>query len=315
MEFFSIKPEVFGLDISDSSLKIAKLKKSRAPFFDLASWGEFEIAPRIVKGGEIRDKQALIKIIKEALAKVKGEKLRTKYAVASLPEQKAFLQVIQKPKMTKEELRSAIIYEAENHIPLPIEQVYLDFRVISPSFLKEDSVQEVLVVALPKTIVDSYLSVFKKAGILPKVFETESIAISRALIKNEESQFPLALIDLEETKANFIIFLKNSIRFTSSILVSEGQFALLSEEIKKYVEYFQSHHPEIKKIEKILVSGNSPKLKEISEILSKDLKISVKFGNPWVNILPEGANPKLSPEDSLKYTTALGLALVGVQSK
>ncbi|PIR01850.1 MAG: hypothetical protein CO031_01040 [Candidatus Nealsonbacteria bacterium CG_4_9_14_0_2_um_filter_37_38] len=235
--------------------------------------------------------------------------------MASLPEQKAFLQVIQMPKMTKEELQSAIIYEAENHIPLPIEQVYLDFRVISPSFLKEDSVQEVLVVALPKTIVDSYLSVFKKAGILPKVFETESIAISRALIKNEESQFPLALIDLEETKANFIIFLKNSIRFTSSILVSEGQFALLSEEIKKYVEYFQSHHPEIKKIEKILVSGNSPKLKEISEILSKDLKISVKFGNPWVNILPEGANPKLSPEDSLKYTTALGLALVGVQSK
>jgi len=38
MEFLTLKPEAFGLDISDLSLKIVKLKKKRG-VFSLASYG------------------------------------------------------------------------------------------------------------------------------------------------------------------------------------------------------------------------------------------------------------------------------------
>ena len=218
----TLKPEAFGLDISDLSLKIIKLKKIKNGF-DLASFGEEKIKPGIIKGGEIKDEKALSEVIKEALIKVKGEKLKTKYVVASLPEEKAFLQVIQMPRMSEEDLKSAVIYEAENYIPLPIEEVYLDSQVIQPVHNHLDHF-DVLIAALPEKTVDPYLSVLKMARLEPVSLEIESLSISRALIKGGVATFPVLLIDLGATRTSFIIFSGHSLRFTSSIPVSSGNF-------------------------------------------------------------------------------------------
>ena len=78
LESLTLKPETFGLDISDLSLKIIKLKK-RGKTFDLVSFGEEEIKPGIIKSGEIRDEEKLAEIIKESLKKVQGKKLKAKY--------------------------------------------------------------------------------------------------------------------------------------------------------------------------------------------------------------------------------------------
>jgi len=131
LEFLTLKPEAFGLDISDLSLKIVKLKK-RGNFFTLSSYGKEEIEPGIIKRGEIKDEKKLAEIIRESIKKVKGEKLKTNYVVASLPEEKAFLQVIQMPRLPEEDLKSAVIYEAENYIPTPLEEVYLDYQIVPP---------------------------------------------------------------------------------------------------------------------------------------------------------------------------------------
>jgi len=222
MNFLSLKPEAFGLDISDLSLKIIKLKK-KGKFLSLASFGESEIKPGIIKKGEIKEEEKLAEIIKEVIKKVKGEKLKTKYVVASLPEEKAFLQVIQMPRMPEEDLKSAVIYEAEDYIPLPIEQVYLDSRIVPPVYDHLDHF-DVLLAALPKKIVDPYLASLKKAGLQPLALEIESLAIARALIKNEITTLPLLLIDLGATRTSFVVFSGHSLRFTSSIPVSSGSF-------------------------------------------------------------------------------------------
>jgi len=231
LKFLTLKPESFGLDISDISLKIIKLKK-RGKFFDLASFGEEKIKPGIIKKGEIKKEEALAKIIKTALTRVNGEKLKTKYVVASLPEEKAFLEVIQMPRMSEEDLKSAVIYEAENYIPLPIDQVYLDSQIVSPDYNHSDQF-DVLIAALPKKIVNPYLSALKKAGLQPLTFEIESQAISRALIKDEGATSPFLLIDLGATRTSFIIFSGYSLRFTSSIPVSSQGFTeIISKALK-----------------------------------------------------------------------------------
>ena len=222
LEVLTLKPKAFGLDISDLSLKIVQLKRTRN-FFDLVSFNEAEIKPGIIKAGEIKDEKALIQTLKKALASAKGKKLKTKYVVVSLPEEKAFLQVIQMPKMREEELKSAVIYEAENYIPLSIEEVYLDSQAVPPGYNHLDHF-DVLITALPKRTVDPYLSSLKKAGLKPVAFEIESQAIVRALIKNEVATSPLLLIDLGETRTGFIVFSGYSLRFTSSIPVSSQSF-------------------------------------------------------------------------------------------
>ncbi len=222
LEFLTLKPKAFGLDISDLSLKIVELKKKRG-VPSLSSFGEENIRPGIIKKGEIEKEDDLVEIIKAAMDKVQGKRIKTKYVVTSLPEEKAFFQVIQMPKVPPEDLKSAVIYEAENYIPLPIESVYLDFQVIPPLHNHLGHF-DVLIAAMPKQTIDSYVSSLKKAGLEPIALEIESLAIIRALIKNETTTAPVLLIDFGATRTSFIIFSGHSLRFTSSIAVSSEHF-------------------------------------------------------------------------------------------
>jgi len=357
LNFLTLKPETFALDISDFSLKIIKLKK-RGNSLTSASFLEEKIRPGLVKRGEIKDEDALAKIIKKSLSKVKGEKLKTNYVVASLPEEKSFLQVIQMPRIPPEDLKSAVVYEAENYIPLAIEDVYLDSQIVKPVFNHLDH-YDVLIVAVPKKTADSYLNCLQKADLIPQAFETESLAIARAMIKKNMSPFPVLLVDMGASRTRFIIFSGFSIRFTTSIEVSAQKFTEiiaknfkidfkgaekikikhgltgdkkifesliptitdLKEQIKKYILYYQTHSShehlaqEHKNVEKIILSGGGARLKGLVDFLSSELALPVEIGNPWVNILedPPKEVPKIPFEESLKYTTVLGLALGAVR--
>lgn len=231
-ENLSLKSDAFGLDISDFSLKAVKLKKKRK-FFDLASWGEIDIKPGIIEEGEIKDEKSLVKSIQDLLGReIKGGKIKNRNVIIGLPEEQAFLKVIQMPIMAKEELKSAVLFEAENHIPHPIGEVYLGFDIVSPIKNSLNHL-DIFIVALPKIIVDSYLSCAKAAGLLPMVFEIESQAIARSLIKNERTFKPAVIIDFGKSNANFIIFSGTSIRFTSSIPISSSHItAAISRDLK-----------------------------------------------------------------------------------
>lgn len=394
LKFLNLKPHAFGLDISDLSLKIINLQKKRGGF-GLASIGETRIQEGVVRKGEIKNKNALVKSIKQALNEVKGKKIDTKYVIASLPEEKSFLQVIQMPKILKEDLKSAIIFEAENHIPLPIEEVYLDFQIIEPSVnylgassplsVKDEPAEclgtsnslsvkaepaecldhyDILISALPQKTVDPYVECLKAAGLKPLAFEIESSSVARALVKNETAISPLLLIDLGAVRTNFIIFVGRSLRFNFSIPVSslkftegivrsmkigpkeaeklkmnyglEGQsteqgkevfnalvplFVDLTEQIKKYLDYYQSHSANGhlpangQTVEKVLLCGGGANLKGLPFLLSEELKLPVEIANPWINLLHRNKKEenKIPLEESLKYVTAIGLALRNMQ--
>ncbi|MCX6718587.1 MAG: type IV pilus assembly protein PilM [Candidatus Staskawiczbacteria bacterium] len=352
-KFLTLEEEAFGLDINDFSLKIVKLKKKRNGFA-LVSYNEERIPPNIIEDGVINDEAALAKIIKSACDKVKGKKITTKYVIASMPEEKSFLQVIQMPKMNKEELKLSVPLEAENYIPLPIDDVYLDFHVIPP--IKDYfNHSEVLIVALPKKIVDSYISCFKKAGLTPIVLEVESEAIARALAKKETNS-PLILIDFGENNTDFVVFSGSSIRFTSSISISSASLTkaiseslkisfeeaeklkiengLVGEtvskiivpiledlvaQIKKYINFYHDHSSyeyllPEGKIEKILLCGGGADLKGLADFMGKRLEIPTELGNPLINFSSKNQK-SIIKKNLISFTTAIGLALRQINYK
>lgn len=241
MNIFSQKSEAFGLDISDLSLKMAKLTRTRGGL-KLTSFGTWPIPPGIIEGGEIKDKKTLSQIIKESLKKVKGEKIKLKQVVCSLPEEKSFLDVIQLPQVEKEELQSAVAYELENYIPLPADRVYFDYEVNNKPVSSHLKRLEVLIVATPKEIVDSYLEVLKMGGLRPRVFEIECLAITRALVPRTKTSKSLLIIDFGGTRTTFVIFSGQSLRFTSTIPASSQK---LTESISKILKV------DLKKAEKL----------------------------------------------------------------
>lgn len=325
MKFFDLKLEAFGLEINDFLLKIVKLS-TKGKNISISSFGDFKIENGVVEQGIIKDQKALSEIIKSACSNIKGKKLNTKYVVASLPEEQSFLQVIQMPKMTEEELKTAVPFEAENYIPMPIDQVYLDFEAINT--LEDSDHSDVLVVATPKQIVDSYVSCIKSAGLVPVAFEVESESIMRAVIKNKKSQSPLFVIDIGDRNTGFIIFAEQSIRFTNSVPISAQQLSQndserfkqqLINEVEKCINFYKSHvnyqyTAADSGIKIIVLTGTGGSSQKAIALLKEKILPNIEVGNPFINLsLDRKSNIK--PEEFLTFTTAIGLAMRGVDIK
>ncbi len=222
------KSSAFGLDISDFSIKIAQLKKKRS--LELINHNRTPIPEGLIKEGEIKKEKELIEIIKKSVAGVKGDEIRTPYVISSLPEQHCFVKIIQLPKMKLKEAEEAIKWETEANIPLSLEEVYLDWQIISPPAIDH---LDILINAAPKILIDKYSQVLQEAGLEPVIFEIESVATARSLIKDEFAPKPVLIIDLGFNRTSFIIFAGASIRFTSSIpLSSQKMIADLAEKFK-----------------------------------------------------------------------------------
>jgi type IV pilus assembly protein PilM len=343
---FSFKPQAFGLDISDFSLKIAALKKNKKGDLKLTSFGTTVIPFGIIEKGEIKDEEKLSEIIKKTLKQIKGEKIRTKYVIASLPEEKSFLNRIRLPIMEQKEIEGAIRFEIENYIPFSLEKVYFDFEKIQSD---NKNYQEILIGALPKDIAESYSRVFKKAGLQPLALEPECLSISRALIKKNKIIDSILIIDMGKTRTTFIFFFKNNIKLVSTVPFSSQELTkALSEEMKisldeaekikceegltgkeeiskilisllidfvkkteELLEYYNFHQDEnshaIKPAEKILLCGGGANIKGIEDFLNAQFKIKVILGNPWNNILKTPLEQ--IPEISLEESLGYASAL------
>jgi len=289
IEFLTLKSKAFGLDVSDLSLKIAYLEKTRKGF-GLSSWGEKKIEPGIIEVGKIKDEESFSNHLRESVKGVKGKKIDTKNVVVSLPEEKSFLQVIQTPKMSKEELNEAIYQEVENYVPLPIENVYFDFEIIEPVKNHLDHF-DVLINAIPKEIVNPYVASFKKANLQPVVLEFESRAIVRSLIKNNVSGYPIMIIDIGKRRTSFIIFSGHSLRFTFSSPVSSGKITEFISQ-KRSVDFSQAE-----KIKKELnLKKQDKESKEIFEIIKPVLSDLTDQVKKYINFYSSHASHEhLSP--------------------
>lgn len=329
MSFLHKQPTFFGLDISDLSIKIARVCVS-GDSSELLSFGETRVPSGIITKGEVRDIKKLSDIIRKGIKSVKGEKLKTKYVVASLPEEKSFLDVLQVPVLSGAELDSVIRQEAENRIPFSLEEVYYDSEKLALQST-ETKHQEILLAASPKKIVDPYSKALKIAGLQPLAMEIESLSIARSLMKENVFSSPVLIIDLGENRTSLIIFAGTSVRFTSTISVSSRR---LTENIRDSlkIDFRKSERLKIKQGlygEKKIFEAMMPSLTDLTEQIRNHLdyydshvsKTELSYSKKKLDkILLCGGGGNLKGLDEflsseLKIDVVLGDPLINVQQK
>jgi len=337
INFIKPKLETFGLDISDSSLKAVRVKGSKKGTF-LSSFSMVDIESGVVVNGKVENEAALASAIVLLTKKLKSG---TRYVSVALHEERSFLKVIRMPKMDERDLKGAVPYEAENHLPLSSESVYLDFKLLGPS--KDNDGMEVLVVALPREISDSCASAVEAAGLFPVFMETESLAIVRSLIDENGRGEPVLIADIGEKKTSFVILSGGAIRFTGSVQISSDSFAKeiiglrgidrseaerikiergvdeealdviigdLAQSIERHLDYYHSrvvHNDGFDDIRSVLLCGGGSNLKGLSNKLSDMTNSDVRLADPFLNLSRKPEN--LSLEEGLKYGVAIGAAL------
>jgi len=233
------KGQIFGIDLSDCSIKIAQIKK-RGGKFILTNIGRQNLPLGIINQGIIEKNREveLVNFIRKATANVWGRKIKSKYTICSLPEEESFIKVIQIPKVEEREIGKMVQWQIESNFPVELNDIYFDWEVVPPFrggksvSKKADEILNVSVAVIPKKIVDSYLSVFKKAGLQPVAFEIESMSVIRSLFKGPFSPHPVIVVDIGRDSSGLVIFSGWTIIFTSHINISSEDFTkLISEKL------------------------------------------------------------------------------------
>ncbi len=113
---------------------------------------------------------------------ISDHKLPTNDIRLSLPENIVSTKIIQMPILSDAELASAITWQAEQYIPIPQEELSLEYQVLKrPGKKDANQNMTVLLVGARKSVVNRYADIFINLGIEPRLMETQMISIIRAL--------------------------------------------------------------------------------------------------------------------------------------
>lgn len=126
----------------------------------------------------------------------------SKTAMVSLPVSSVFHAVVTLPPLKREELDRAVKAEVKKLLPMPLEEVALDFQVLKNNNPAEKN-QRVLVNAVAHKLIDFYSKVFEQAGLTLEALEPESTALTRCLIGRDQSVS--MIIDLGSERTSFFI--------------------------------------------------------------------------------------------------------------
>ena len=208
-----------GLDISDTSLKIVQLKKNKNKLA-IQALGRVDLPVDTMLNGEIKNKKNFVNALTKLLNKPRFGSLTTNEVSACLPDAKTFIKLISIEK-SPNEITDVIETEMQKHIPLSLKDMYYDWQIIEET--RENA--WVLVGAAPKKIVDLYINTLKSVNLSPVAMEIESVAICRALLREEMPKYEgqknnYCIIDIGASRTGIIIYRQNTIVISLSIPIS-----------------------------------------------------------------------------------------------
>ncbi len=301
-----------GFDLSEVSLRFAELVP-RGGELDLGDYGEIPVPPGTISLGRIQNAD----VLRELLRKAKKEH-RIKFVRLSLPESYAYHVEMEIAKVKKKELRESIELQLEEYVPLKVSEVFFDYE-IAEAPKQRPGVLVAVVSVIPKDVVLSYAEVFASAGLTLVSVDADANALARAVIP-EGDPGTFMIIDMGRVKTGVYVVSRGLVRFASDIETgaNAGRGAVvpsdLSEEINRHFVYWHAEKDKNgapkEKIEKIILAGAESGLSGFRDYLSRALFVPVEMANIWTNVFSfDDRIPELDYRDSLRFGTAIGLAL------
>lgn len=333
-----------GVDIGDSSLKMVELRKKNKKIY-LSNYA-FSENVKGVNFTKITDTNYLA----QAILKVKAEAgIKASRVTASLPTFSVFSSVINLPKTNKKEMDAVVAQEAKKVIPLPPEEMILDWKLVPDSNAGDNQESgRVFLTGSPKKLVRHYIDIFRLAKLDLASLETETFSLVRSLMGDDLSTVMIVEIGANSTDL-FIVqesipVLNRSLEVCGSTVtdaLSEKlgldfnqaeQFkfdlgASLSDKAKEelpqlviktlapviheieYMRDFFQKNSNGRKIEKIILSGGGALLMNLSDYLSQHLNLQVIVGDPFSRISYPKEMKSIINEVGPKLAVAIGLAL------
>lgn len=331
-----------GLDIGSKTIKIAEVVKEGQAFKLKASGIIGHTGGPIDK---LDDEKALIGL-SQIIKKLHNEaKVSSREVTIALPEQLVFTRSIKFPLLTDQEIASAVKWEAEQYIPIPVAEAIIQHQIIERNETSSPPEVTVLLVAAPKLLVEKIVKVVEGAGLIVSAVETELMALTRSLgIASKTvllADFGAGSTDIAIAKNGQLVFSRSiptgGEAFTRALsqtlgieyqqaeeykktyglsMQLEGKvsgalnpiFRIVTDEIKKAIHFYQAEEKGDSP-SALILSGGTSGLPEATTFLTKFLGLEVVTGNPFAKLSVDPGTLKVLTPYAPLYSIAIGLAL------
>ncbi len=232
------KPNILGLDISSTSVKLLELAQE-GDKFRVQSLAVEPLPDNAVVEKNIQDVEAVGETILKA---VKRSGTKVKDAAVAVAGSAVITKIINMPAgLSDSDLEAQIEMEADQYIPYPLEEINLDFEVIGESENNPDTV-DVLLAASRSENIELRSAALALGGLHPKIVDVEAYTIENSskliahqMKRDEESENEdtiIAVVDIGATMTSLNVVENNQLIYTRE--QSFGGKQLTEEIMRRY---------------------------------------------------------------------------------
>jgi type IV pilus assembly protein PilM len=313
---------IVGLDIGSSTIKAVELKKGKGGI-QVSSLGVEPLASDIVVDSMIVDSGS----VSSAISKIfTDHKIKSKLVATSVSGHSVIVKPIKTQTMSDADLSSSIQTEAAQHIPFDVNDVNIDYQILSDDPAAPQ--MDVILVAVKKDKILNYTNVLSLAGKAPAVVDIDAFALQNCYEYNYEPApgTTVALLNIGASVMNINIVKGSTPLFTRDVSVGGNQYTdslqkeldlsfddaeslklgqkvgtvsedaklpilqqvteIIVLEIQKTFDFFRATAAG-EHIERIYVAGGSSKVPGLVEALRQEFSMPVEILNPFQRISTE----------------------------
>lgn len=211
---------VVGIDIGTSAIKVVQLRRERGRVL-LETYGAIALGPyagveigRATSLGADKISEALRDVIREA-------NVTTRSAAVSIPFASSLITLLKLPAAVEKQLATVVPIEARKYIPVPINEVMLDWFVVGTDKKNDPAARlDVLLVAIHNDTIAKFRTISSTAGLDVGFFEIEVFSAVRAAL--ERGIAPIAVVDFGAATTKFYVVERGLVR-ESHIIIHGSQ--------------------------------------------------------------------------------------------
>jgi len=258
----STKNRLIGIDIGSHAIKIVEIDDSKNGMV-LKNFGMIELPQDSIMEGSIKEMEIVSSALKNLL---KNLKIKNKNVATSISGYSVIVKKITIPKREEVGLEKSIQSEAEQYIPFDINDVNLDFQILSSQKEgaeeeEKEELMDVLLVAAKKDMVEEYISLLHLTDLNPMVLDIDAFALQNSFeISNHEQAGCHALVNIGAQQLTI-----NVIKDGASIFTRDSSYggSQITSEIQQKLNISYQEAEMIKLGAKPLETEKKPIIEEI----------------------------------------------------
>jgi type IV pilus assembly protein PilM len=337
--FFEDKP-LFGLDIGRSTVRVLQLHSDKKSS-KMVGYGAIDYDPTAVQEGVIVAPEKIATAVQKLFKHNLVGDITTRRVAISVPIARTFTRSIDMPKLSEKELAEAVKTEVEQYIPAAAEDLYVDFTKFEISKNKTT----VFIVAIPRKIVDSYITLARLLGLELVLIQTSSGAGANLFTRDPQSDLPTLLVDFGSESADITLvdtspmvsgtvacggeqitkLISNALNVSErEAMIIKTRYGLgyskkqhqiedalnptlgqLTREIRRTIRYYEERTKAKRTISQVVIMGGGANMPGLADYMTNELRIPTRAFDPTAYI-DFGRLQPFNISDRMSYVTAAG---------